>query len=202
MRILAPPFLLLALATCAGPAPTPASPAVPAVADQISGTTELLQAVSIVDASVVWVSGHGATWARTVNGGLSWGRGSIPGDTALEFRDVHARSAREAWLLAAGPGDRSRIYHTADGGVLWQLQWTNDEPAGFYDCMDFWDERRGVAYGDAVNGALRVLLTDDGGRSWRRVPDERLPPALPGEGGASPPSRWRTPAWAPCSGGG
>jgi photosystem II stability/assembly factor-like uncharacterized protein len=131
----------------------------------------------------VWVSGQGATWTRTTDGGRNWTAGVVPGDTALEFRDVHAQSAREAWLLAAGPGDRSRIYHTTSGGTTWQLQWTNDEPAGFYDCFDFWDEKRGAVYGDAVGGSLRVLTTNDGGRTWRRVANDRLPPALPGEGG-------------------
>ena len=164
------------------PAAAP-SPTIPILEDQISGTAKLLQAVSAVDSSVAWASGHGATWTRTSDGGRSWTAGVVPGDTLLEFRDVHARDAREAWLLAAGPGDRSRIYHTTTGGSVWQLQWTNDEPAGFYDCMDFWDERRGVVFGDAVEGRLRVLLTDDGGRTWARVPNERLPAALPGEGG-------------------
>jgi len=36
--------------------------------------------------------------------------------------------------------------------------------------MDFWDGSRGVVYGDAVNGQLRVLRTEDGGSSWMLVP--------------------------------
>ena len=177
-------LLFSAGAACAQTSPgAPAVPATPTLEEQISGTAKLLQAISVVDSSVVWTSGHGATWTRTTDGGRTWTAGVVPGDTLLEFRDVHARDAREAWLLAAGPGDRSRIYHTTTGGSIWQLRWTNDEPAGFYDCMDFWDERRGVVFGDAVEGSLRVLLTDDGGRTWRRLPNEALPAALPGEGG-------------------
>ena len=172
--------LALAALSCAPGSPEPARPD---VEQQGSGTSVLLQAVSVADSMVVWASGHGATWLRTTDGGRNWTASIMPGDSALEFRDVHARDEREAWLLAAGPGDRSRIYHTDDAGQSWQLQWTNDEPTGFYDCFDFWDERRGIAYGDAVAGALRILLTEDGGQSWRRVADERLPEALPGEGG-------------------
>lgn len=153
----------------------------PALEDQRSATRRLLQAVSPVDTSVVWISGQGGTWQRTTDGGRTWTGGIVPGQDSLEFRDVHAASATEAWLLSAGPGDRSRIYHTTDAGSTWQLQWTNDEPAGFYDCMSFWDARRGVVYGDAVDGALRVLRTEDGGRTWQRAAG--LPPALAGEGG-------------------
>ena len=172
--------LALGALSCAPGSPEPARPN---VEQQRSGTSVLIQAVSVVDSMVVWASGHGATWLRTTDGGRNWTARVMPGDSALEFRDVHARDEHEAWLLAADPGDRSRIYHTEDAGQSWQLQWTNEEPAGFYDCFNFWDERRGIAYGDAVAGALRILLTEDGGKSWRRVADERLPEALPSEGG-------------------
>ena len=39
------------------------------ITEQQSHTTALLQAVSAVDDTVVWVSGHQATWVRTVDGG-------------------------------------------------------------------------------------------------------------------------------------
>jgi photosystem II stability/assembly factor-like uncharacterized protein len=131
----------------------------------------------------VWVSGHGGTWARTTDGGRTWTTGVVSGAETMQFRDVHATSATMAWLLAAGTGDQSRIYHTNDGGRSWTRQWVNEEPQGFYDCMDFWDARRGFVYGDAVGGELRVLVTDDGGSSWTLVPAGALPPAQAGEGG-------------------
>ena len=156
----------------------------PAIEDQVSGTTSLLQAVSVVDSSVVWISGHDATVVRTTDGGRTWTRRTVPGaPDSLQFRDVHAVDARTAYILSAGPGDMSRVYRTDDGGATWTLQWTNPEAAGFYDCFDFWSADRGVLYGDAVDGGLRVLTTDDGGRTWRRVPASALPDAQAGEGG-------------------
>ena len=165
------------------PAQQPLRPARPVLTEQASGTTALLQAVSAVSDSVAWVSGHRATWARTTNGGRTWQPGAMTGaDSVLQFRDVHALSADSAWLLAAGPGERSRIYFTADGGRSWQLQFLNRDSSAFFDCFDFWDARRGVAVSDAVNGRMVVITTDDGGASWRPVPGEALPDALPGEG--------------------
>lgn len=179
-----PAALSLLLTGCApDPAARLPSDANAALVEQASGTLELLQAVSVVDRDVVWVSGHGGVYARTTDGGRTWVAASVPGADSLEFRDVHALDSHTAWLLAAGSGDRSRVYRTDDGGGSWTLQWTNPEPEGFYDCFDFWDGRRGVLYGDAVDGALRILITVDGGRSWQRVPASSLPAALPGEGG-------------------
>lgn len=155
----------------------------PALERQSSGTSALLQAVSPVDENVVWLSGHRGTWARTLDGGATWETGVVPGADTLQFRDVHAHSAELAWLLSAGPGEMSRIYRTDDGGASWRLQWTNPEPAGFYDCLDFWDEDVGVVYGDAVEGKLRILRTVDGGASWTILSADALPRAQTDEGG-------------------
>jgi photosystem II stability/assembly factor-like uncharacterized protein len=155
----------------------------PTLVEQASHTTALLQAVSAVDDSVVWVSGHRATWARTTDGGATWLPGTMTGaDSVLQFRDVHAVSASAAYLLAAGNGDRSQIYKTADAGRTWQLQWVNRDTSAFYDCFAFWDADHGVAVSDAVNGRLIVIRTEDGGTHWDRMPDRALPPALAGEG--------------------
>ena len=151
--------------------------------EQESGTRELLQAISPVDDTVVWVSGHGGTFLRTVDGGLNWSARVVSGADTLQFRDVDAFGAHTAYLLSSGPGALSRIYRTDDGGDTWDLQFLNDHPDGFLDCMAFWDARRGVVYGDAVEGELFVLRTEDGGASWVRGPEGGLPPAQEGEGG-------------------
>ena len=185
------PMLLLAVAgACASPGVSddvPATPSVvvglaPQLEPQASGTDALLQAVSAVDARVVWVSGHAGTFARTLDGGATWRAARVAGADSLQFRDVHAASADVAWLLSAGPGALSRIYHTRDGGRSWTEQYRASEPEAFLDCFAFWDAERGVAFGDAVGGVPYVLVTGDAGATWERVPSERLPAALPGEG--------------------
>src|SRR5690606_14638414 len=182
--------LVFVIGDCGEPAPSteraPAQaeqPAAPRLIEQLSGTSHRLQALSVVSADVVWASGVGGTWVRTLDGGRNWEPGVVPGADSLEFRDVHAFDADRALLLSAGSGSRSRIYRTRDGGRSWELVFVNEEPDGFYDCMDFWDDDRGAVYGDAVGDELRVLVTSDGGDTWTLVPSDRLPAALPGEGG-------------------
>jgi photosystem II stability/assembly factor-like uncharacterized protein len=150
---------------------------------QESGTDVLLQAVSAVDENVVWASGHGGTWTRTLDGGTTWVAHVMPGADTLQFRDVHALDADRAWLLSAGSGELSRIYRTQDGGDTWELQFLNPEPDGFYDCLEFRDAAHGIVYGDAVDGELRILRTRDGGETWEYTRSLDIPPALAGEGG-------------------
>ena len=149
---------------------------------QRSGTTALLQAISAVDERVVWASGRLGTYARTTDGGARWESGRVPGADTLEFRDVEAVSADTAYLLSAGSGELSRIYKTVDGGRSWTLQFRNTEPDAFFDCFDFWTPAHGIAFSDAVRGEHFLLETVSGGSTWSRVPVDRLPPALAGEG--------------------
>jgi photosystem II stability/assembly factor-like uncharacterized protein len=152
-----------------------------------SNTTEDLRGVSVLSNRVAWASGTHGTYLRMIDGGHSWQAAQVPGAESLDFRDVEAFSADLAYLLSAGPGDQSRIYKTTDGGKSWALQFTNKNPKGFFDCMAFWDRDRGIALGDPVadnTGKLRfeLISTDDGGKNWKPLSFDLLPPAVEGEG--------------------
>jgi photosystem II stability/assembly factor-like uncharacterized protein len=150
---------------------------------QVSGTSVRLRGVSAVSRGVAWASGAGGTYARTTDGGRTWQAGQVPGASELDFRDVDAFGAETAYLLAIGEGERSRIYKTTDGGRSWALQFRNTRAGAFYDCMDFWDERHGIAVSDPVEGRFLVVRTEDGGRTWKETEAAGMPPALEGEGG-------------------
>jgi photosystem II stability/assembly factor-like uncharacterized protein len=183
LRLGLPLAVAAAAAGCSG-APSSgraASPAAgPKLTPQVSGTTNRLQAVSAVDERVVWVSGVAGTYALTTDGGATWRAAIVTGADSLEFRDIEGVSDRIAFLLAAGPGDRSRIYRTDDGGRSWSLQFANRDTSAFYDCFAFWDPRRGFTMSDAVMGRFPVIRTRDG-TTWSDIGD-RLPPAQKGEG--------------------
>ena len=167
----------------ASPGAEGAPPAAPEVIEQSTGTEVVLQAISPVSDDTAWVSGHGSVILRTVDGGSAWQQMSAPGGDSLQFRDIHGFSGRSAVALTSGAGPASRIYRTDDGGGSWTLNFLMDEPAGFLDCLDFWDDDRGFAYGDSFDGVPYILLTDDGGRGWTRVEAGAAPAANDGEGG-------------------
>jgi photosystem II stability/assembly factor-like uncharacterized protein len=157
--------------------------AAPTVTQQASGTTVRLQAVSAVTDRIAWASGARGTYVVTIDGGATWRAGQVPGADSLEFRDVHGFDARRAVLLAAGPGDKSRIYHTRDGGASWTLGFANSDPMAFYDCFDFRGET-GVVVSDAVGGRFPLRRTEDGGMTWQgyQPPGYESIVAIEGEG--------------------
>src|ERR1035438_7811428 len=115
---------------------------------QVSHTAESLRGVSAVSREVAWASGTHGTYLRTIDGGRTWTPAQVPDAGALDFRAVVAFSADEAFLMSAGPGEQSRIYHTSDGGTHWQSQFTNSNPKEFFDSIAFWDEKHGIVIGD------------------------------------------------------
>ena len=181
-----PVLALLLAAGCGGALPadpqiTPRLAGALTLTAQDSGTDALLISAHALDAQTVWAAGTGGTVARTTDGGATWSARVVPGTDTLQFRDVHAFSAREAVVLSIGPGESSRIYRTADGGDTWELAFVNPEADGFFDCLAFWDARHGFAFSDSVDGRFLYAETGDGGRSWALR--DALPAAADGEGG-------------------
>jgi photosystem II stability/assembly factor-like uncharacterized protein len=150
---------------------------------QASGVTTRLRGISAVSSRVAWASGANGTLLRTVNGGRTWTKLTPPtGAEKLDFRDIDAVSDSVAYTLSIGSGETSRIYKTRDGGATWNLQFANTDPKVFLDAMAFRDANHGFAFSDSVDGQFVILATSNGGTSWDRIPADRLPPAMPGEG--------------------
>ncbi|HMJ01047.1 MAG TPA: hypothetical protein VK488_14520 [Gaiellaceae bacterium] len=150
--------------------------------DTPTGSTASLRGLSAVSASTAWSSGSGGTVLRTVDRGATWQAIGPSGTDTLQFRDIEAFDADRAVILSIGNGSDSRIYVTSDGGQSWTLAFVNDDANAFYDCMTFFDDRRGLALSDPPDGVkFRILATSDGGQSWHVVDPAGMPAALSGE---------------------
>jgi photosystem II stability/assembly factor-like uncharacterized protein len=153
---------------------------------QSSNTTENLRGVSAVSQQIVWASGTHGTYLRTTDGGHTWISAQVPDASNLDFRGVVAFSADEAFLMSAGPGEQSRIYHTSDAGQHWKLQFTATNPKSFFDSIAFWDATHGIVLGDPIpdeTGQLKFqLLQTTDGQTWTPVSTSQLPAADEGEG--------------------
>ena len=149
---------------------------------QKSNTTASLHGLSVVNANVVWASGTAGTFVRTTDGGETWLAGTVPGGEKLDFRGVYAVDAKTAYLMSIGKGNESRVYKTTDTGKTWSLQYSEENPKGFLDCMAFWNAKHGIVVGDSVDGKAELLTTSDGGAHWTALRPESMPPAKDGEG--------------------
>ena len=150
-----------------------------------TGTTAHFRGLSAVSEKVAWVSGYTATDGvvmRTTDKGKTWQSVGPPNATGLQFRDIEAFDKDHAVIMSIGNNPTDfRMYVTSDGGAHWTQTFTNSQPTAFYDCMSFFDKKRGLAVSDPVNGKFQVISTNDGGMSWQLVSQAGMPPAQPGE---------------------
>lgn len=148
---------------------------------QAVDTTASLRGLSMVSDKIIWASGTGGTFLKTIDGGKTWKVGKVPDAEKLDFRDVEAFDANTAYLLSIGNGDSSRIYKTTDGGETWKLQFKNTNEKAFFDAFAFWDKNNGIAMSDPVDSAFLLLRTTNGGATWTPVKKAGSPPALADE---------------------
>lgn len=146
---------------------------------QDSNTTASLRGIHSVDGTVAWASGTGGTVLETTDGGQHWQPCATPDadqdGATLDFRGVQAWDSDTAIIMASGPGDKSRLYKTTNGCRTWTLLLKNTDPGGFFDA--FWFNAingEGMLLGDPVKGQFTVLVTADGGVSWKRDQSRHL----------------------------
>ena len=147
-----------------------------------SGVKAKLRGVSALDNGLILASGTSGTILRSEDAGAHWSRLTIPNAERLDFRDIQAIDSQTAIVLAAGTGEASRIYRTADAGQTWKLAFQHTHPQGFLDAIAFFDAKRVLALGDPIDGHFEILKTEDGGVSWRRISPKAAPQALVKEG--------------------
>ncbi|MHA6280754.1 WD40/YVTN/BNR-like repeat-containing protein [Salinimicrobium sp. CAU 1759] len=94
-----------------------------------------------------------------------------------EFRAVAGTSEDFFMLSVANP---ALLYKTGDGGKM-ELVYKEEGEKVFYDAMTFWNDKEGIAMGDAVENCLSIIITRDGGKTWNKLSCDQLPEAAEGE---------------------
>ena len=146
---------------------------------QESGVQSSLRGLAVVDSEIAWIGAPDGVVLRTVDGGTNWSRSRIEAAAGLDLRSAHGFNANHALFFTAG--SPARLFETRDGGTSFTLLYEDASDTAFFDGLAFWDEMRGLAFSDPVEGVFHILLTDDGGQSWSEA--ENLPAPLDGEAG-------------------
>jgi len=136
---------------------------------QPAPTTADLRGIHALSNGIAWASGSEGTVLRTTDEGAHWQRCATPPDADhLDFRGIQAFDASTAIVMSSGKGPLSRLYKTTDACQTWTLLFTNPDPEGFWDAIQFSSRDYGVLLGDPVGNIFVVMLTFNGGGKWEQ----------------------------------
>jgi photosystem II stability/assembly factor-like uncharacterized protein len=96
----------------------------------------------------------------------------------IEFRSIAKTSKYIYALSVANPG---LLYQITKDGKTVKLVYQENNVKVFYDSMQFWNDKEGIAIGDPIADCLSVIRTHDGGNTWSKLPDNKLPKVFEGE---------------------
>jgi photosystem II stability/assembly factor-like uncharacterized protein len=138
-----------------------------------------IRAIDVLNEDICWFAGSNGHYGYTLDGGLSWHVDSIPEAHGYELRSLSA--INDSTVLVLNADRPARIWRTSNRGRSWSLVFSDSSAGVFFDSMRFWDSMQGLAFGDPNNGCFHIIITRDGGNSWRRVACENLPEHHNGE---------------------
>ena len=138
------------------------------------------RAAEAVNASEAWFASSNGHWQRiykTQTQSTQQTFGNALQDTSASAIEMHFRGlvkTPEALLgtVIGSPGLIQRGTFDSDGTLNqpWTTVWREDHPNAFLDAIIALDDQTLVAMGDPIDSCLYVVRSDDGGRTWAKVP--------------------------------
>lgn len=96
----------------------------------------------------------------------------------MEFRSISQTSNSIFSLTVANP---ALLYKFSKDLNLKELVYEEKNEKVFYDSMQFWNDREGIAFGDPISNCLCVIITRDSGKTWNKITCDQLPNVDEGE---------------------
>lgn len=103
----------------------------------------------------------------------------IVNDTLVyEYRSL-ATNGKDFFALSIG--NPARLYKFSKDLRHKTLVYQENHEKVFYDSMQFWNEKEGIAIGDPTTDCFSIIITRDSGNTWQKLPCESLPKMIEGE---------------------
>ncbi|MCW4467809.1 oxidoreductase [Flavobacterium sp. MFBS3-15] len=150
---------------------------------KVEADTLLSDEISIraiaIDGDKVWYAGSMGKYGWvSLNGGKDF-NGVIAKDTLFpEFRAI-AQTKNDIFILNVGTP--AMLYKISKDGKTSKEVYSEKGEKVFYDSMQFYNDKEGIAMGDPTDECLSVITTSDGGNTWIKTECASLPKVAEGE---------------------
>ena len=99
-------------------------------------------------------------------------------DSKLEFRSI-AQNSKSIFIVNIE--NPATIFKVNKADVSFQKVYTENNEKAFYDSMNFWNDKEGIAMGDPTEDCLSIVITRDGGKTWKKTACKSLLKVANGE---------------------
>ncbi|QSB28481.1 oxidoreductase [Flavobacterium sp. CLA17] len=96
----------------------------------------------------------------------------------LEFRSI-AQTSKNIFLLSVA--NPALLYQVSKKTQKVKLVYKEINSKVFYDSMQFWNDKEGIAIGDPTEDTFSIIVTRDGGETWTKLLSDKLPTNAKGE---------------------
>ena len=132
-----------------------------------------IRAIQVIDNQTIYYAGSRGDVGFTKDNGKSWTREYITyNDTIVpHFRSLAKNKNHFFALSVANP---ALLYKISDEKT--ELVYTENHEKVFYDALTFFDDNKhGIAVGDPTENCASIIITEDAGNTWQKIPCANLP---------------------------
>jgi photosystem II stability/assembly factor-like uncharacterized protein len=138
-----------------------------------------IRAIQGTNSETIYYVGSKGDFGFTADGGKSWLIKHITYQDSIipNFRSLAKNGDNLFALSIANP---ALLYKISKNKTA--LVYTENHKKAFYDALQFFDDgKHGIAVGDPTEECASIILTSDGGNSWRKISCANLPKFAEGE---------------------
>ncbi|WKD86692.1 Ycf48-like protein [Polaribacter huanghezhanensis] len=137
-----------------------------------------IRAIIAVNANEVLFAGSRGDIGLTDDGGKTWNIEHLKYQDSIvpHFRSLAKTSSAVFALSVENPALLFKI-QSGEKKVVYK----EEHEKVFYDAMTFLDDKTGIAIGDPIDGCTSIIMTNDGGKTWRKIDCANLPEVNEGE---------------------
>ena len=137
-----------------------------------------IRAIEAISDKKVIFAGSGGVLGKTEDGGKTWKLNKMYYQDTIQphFRSIAKTSNAMFALSIENPALLYKIDATKH-----RIVYKEEHKKVFYDAMTFIDEATGIAIGDPIDGCTSIIMTKDGGNTWKKIDCSKLPKVTDGE---------------------
>ena len=102
-------------------------------------------------------------------------------DILLNFRAIAAIKEAVFVISIENPAVLYKIGFNGNEATNIEEVYVENGPQVFYNAIKFWDDQEGIAMGDPTDNCLSIIITRDGGNTWKKLSCDNLPKTALGE---------------------